>query len=237
MTKKRMMLVYLAAFVLALPITFPAALIERFVALPPTISHAPVQGSLLGVSVDWLQVGGVRLAEVEAEPVLMGLFSDTPLAVAVGKPLPLKARVGGGGERLVITDVATSVQFDTLRELLKLPGIGIDARISVDVVRAELVGERCESLSGEVVLSEFEGQDFAGVGEISAALTCTNGNLIVTLSPDNSLRLAGSATITPQGRYQVNMTAEPPQGPLFDLFLDFLGQPRDGRRFQINLRS
>ena len=237
MTLKRMLLIYLVAFVVALPLTFPAALLARFIELPPAISHAPIKGSLLGVSLDWLQLGDLRLAEVEARPVLTGLFSGTPLAVAIGKPLPLSARVGGGGERLVVADIESTVQFDTLRQLLNLPGMGVDAKIVADISQAELVGERCEALAGEVKLSDFEGQDFAGMGEISAALTCANGNLVVTVSPDNRLRLSGSATVTPQGRYQVNMTAEPPQGPLFDLFTDFLGQPRDGRRFQINFRS
>ncbi len=237
MSIKRAILFFLAAFLIALPLTFPASLVTRFVALPETVSHGRLSGGLLGVKFDWVQVGSLRLAEVSVRPSLTGLFSGVPLVVSVGKPIPLTAGLGGSGQSMTVAKATSATRVDTLRELLNLPGVGVDAKVDLVIAAATLVGDRCENLDGSVTLSDFSGEDFAQLDSVAASLSCANGNLVVTFSPDNALRLNGSATITPQGRYQVDMTAEPPAGPLFELFVDFLGQPRDGRRFQIRFRS
>lgn len=237
MTIKRAILIYVVALLVTLPVTFPAALLERFVTLPPNISHSPLSGSVLGVKLDWLQIGPLRLADLEARPALAGLLSGTPLSIVIGKPLPLKAKVGGGGDTLVLAEGHSTTRLETLLQILGLPGVGVDALVDVVVHQAKLVRERCEELDGTLTLSDFNGEDFAQLSEVAATLSCANGNLVVTVLPENTLRLSGSATITPNGRYQVDMTAQPPQGPLFDLFTDFLGQPRDGRSFQIRFRS
>jgi len=236
-TVKRALLAFGLAFLIALPLTFPASLISRLVSLPEGIAHAPLSGSLFKVHTDWVQVSGIRLKGVSASPSLAGLFAGTPLALQVSAPVAAEGRLGGSGIGLKLSAVDARSQFESLRPLLGLPGLGIDASIAVDIDTAKLLDGRCAELAGELILSALEGQGLPELSDIRGTLSCDKGNLLISVAPDNTLRLSGTATLTPQGRADVDMTAEPPPGPLFELFVDFLGPPRDGKRFQIRFRS
>jgi len=236
-TVKRALLAFGLAFLIALPLTFPASLISRLVSLPEGIAHAPLSGSLFNVHTDWVQVSGIRLKGVSASPSLAGLFAATPLALQVAAPVAVEGRLGGSSSGLKLSAVEARSQFESLRPLLGLPGLGIDAAIAVDIEKAELLNGSCTELDGELTLSELEGQDLPELSDIRGTLSCDQGSVLISVAPDNTLRLSGTARVTAQGRTVVDMTAEPPPGPLFELFVDFLGQPRDGKRFQIRFRS
>lgn len=237
MTVKRALLAFGLAFLIALPLTFPASLISRLVTLPEGIAHAPLSGSLFKLRTDWVKVNGIRLQGVSARPSLGGLFAGTPLALKVAAPVAAEGRIGGSGGALTVSSVEASSQFESLRQLLGLPGLGIDADIGLDIDQASFLDGRCTELDGELILSALEGQSLPALSDIRGSLSCDKGKVLVSVTPDNTLRLSGTATLTLQGRADVDMTAEPPPGPLFELFVDFLGQPRDGKRFQIRFRS
>nr|WP_246386862.1 type II secretion system protein N [Litorivivens lipolytica] len=217
--------------------TFPAQLITRLVPLPAGVSHAPLSGSLLSVQSDWLQINGVRVSEVSASPSLLGLFQGTPLAVAVKAPVAASAHVGGNDTRLQLSALEAQSRFEKLRPLTGLPGLGIDAALALSLEQGVIENGRCAELDGALTLSDFQGAELPAMSDITGRLSCDKGSVLISIEPDNSLRLNGTVRLTLQGRAVVDLSAEPPPGPLFELFVDFLGQPRDGKRFQIRFRS
>lgn len=237
MSVKRALLIYLVVFVVALPLTFPAELAGRFITLPPEVQHSALKGSLMNIHIDWLQVGDYRVGDVQISPSLSGWFSGVPLKLKIEEPLTATAKAGGNAQSLQLQSVEAQASLAQVRQWLSLPGVGVDATVNLHIDEALMRSERCESLSGEITLNEFIGEGFTQLGELSGVLACENGSLVVTIEPDNALRLTGTATVTPQGRFLIDMTAEPPPGPLFELFTDFLGTPSNGRRFQIRFNS
>lgn len=239
MTVKRALIIYGVIFLLALPLTFPVRLLAGLITLPEGVASAPLKGSLWSVQIDWVQVGSQRARNLTARPSLVGLFGGAPLKLSMTDPLDLTVKVGSSEGGAIVRGLDASTRLDAVRELLKIPPLGFDAAIALTVDEAVIAGENCESLSGELKLSDFEGniEGLSQLKAISATLSCEAGRIMLTLSPDNNLRLSGSAVFSASGQYQVNMQAEPPPGPLFETFVDLLGQPRDGKRFQLNFRS
>ncbi len=239
MTIKRALLIYGVVFLLALPLTFPVRLMGGFIPLPEGVSRSALSGSLWAVRLDWVQLGALRLGDVKVSPSLTGLFGGTPLAISLLEPAALSARVGLSEDGAVLRNLKAGVEFDALRELLDIPPLGVNTVIALSVEEAIVQDNTCASAQGTVLLDQFEGniEGLSQLREISGSLSCEGGRFVLQVNPDNALRLSGKVVFTANGHYQGNLQAEPPPGPLFETFVDFLGQPRNGRRFQINFRS
>lgn len=239
MTIRRALLIYGVVFLLALPLTFPVKLLAGFITLPDGIASAPIRGSLWALHLDWVQAGSLRLHNISARPSLLGFFSGTPLKLSVSEPLAVSAKVGSSDDGARVRQLSADTRFEALRELIAIPPLGFDAAITVLVDEAIVQDGQCQTLVGRLALAEFEGNiaGLAQLGELTADLSCKAGRLVLTVDPDNALRLTGSASFSSDGRYLVNMLAEPPPGPIFETFVDLLGPPRDGKRFQLNFRS
>lgn len=233
------MLIYGVVFLLALPLTFPVKLLAGLLTLPDGVASSPLKGSLWSVRLDWLRLGSLRLNELSARPSLMGLFSGVPIQLYVASPLVVTVKVGSNQGGATIRDLKASVRLDQVRELLNIPPLGFDSVITLTLEEALIRGESCQTLDGELRLSGFKGniEGLSQLKEITGLLTCETGRVVLNVNPDNALRLSGKAIFFANGHYQVTMLAEPPPGPLFETFVDLLGQPRDGRRFQLNFRS
>lgn len=239
MNLKKAMLIYGVVFLLALPLTFPVKLLAGLVTLPEGVAISPLKGSLWSARLDWLRLGPLRLNELSARPSLTGLFAGVPIKLSVASPLAVTAKVGSHQDGATIRDLKASVRLERVRELLNIPPLGFDSAIALVVEETVIQGEACQTLDGELRLSDFEGniEGLSQLKEITGSLTCETGRVVLNVNPDNALRLSGKAIFFANGHYQVTMLAEPPPGPLFETFVDLLGQPRDGRRFQLNFRS
>ena len=239
MTVKRALLVYGVVFLLALPLTFPVRLLAGLVTLPSGVASAPVKGSLWSVRLDWVRVGAIQVRDLRVRPSIFGWFHGAPLKLSLSEPFAVEANVGSREDGATLRELLASTRLEVLRDLLKIPPLGFDALITLTVDEAAIAGDNCQQLAGELVLSAFEG-NIDGVSQLSPItgnLSCEGGRIILSVNPDNSLRLSGNAVFSATGHYQLNMTAEPPPGPVFETFVDLLGQPRDGKRFQLNFRS
>lgn len=239
MTLKRALIVYVSVLLLSLPLTFPARLLNSFFEYPAGVSAPAFSGSLFSARLDWLQIGALRLQDVRVRPSLTGLFSGAPLAVSVAQPVKGSARIGFSETGYAVNKLSAGVRFERLRELLAIPPLGLDAAISLRVAEAELQADHCQQVQGQLRISDFVGEmeGLSELGELTAQLSCEGARYVLTVDPDNRLRLTGKVVFAATGAYQLTMTAEPPPGPLFETFVDFLGKPRDGRRFQLRFRG
>lgn len=240
MTLQRALLIYGVVFLLALPLTFPVSLIAGFITLPSGVASSPLEGSLWSLRLDWIQFGSQRVRNISVRPSLAGLFTGVPLKLSLTDPVAVSMKVGSRDGGAVVRKLKANTQLDVLRELLAIPPLGFDAAITLLVDEAIVQGGgQCQTLSGSMTLAGFEGniEGLSQLKELTADLSCEAGRVVLKVNPDNSLRLSGSASFSSDGHYLVNMLAEPPPGPIFETFVDLFGQPRDGRRFQLNFRS
>ncbi len=239
MTVKRALILYCVVFVLALPLTFPVHLIAGFISLPEGVASAAPKGSLWSVHLDWVQAGSLRVNNLRARPSIVGLFQGAPLKLSIAEPVALAAKVGDAEGGAIVRDLEAVTRLDAVRDMLNIPLLGVDASIILTIEEGRVAGSNCQALAGQLELSDFAGniEGLPQLKAITGTLSCEAGRVVLTVNPDNSLRLSGTAVFSANGHYQVNMVAEPPSGPLFETFMDLLGQPRDGKRFQLNFRS
>jgi hypothetical protein len=238
-TLKRGLILYGAVFLFAIPLSFPVRLLAGLITLPDGVVTAELKGSLWSVHLDWVQVGSLRVNDLIVRPSIVGLFSGAPLKLSLTDPLEVSAKVGSTSEGAIVRGLTARTRLDAVRDLLKIPPLGLDASIALAIDEAVIAGDHCQALTGELKLTDFEGniEGLPQLKAITGELSCDTGRVILTVNPDNALRLSGTAVFSANGHYQVTMQAEPPLGPLFETFVDLLGQPRDGKRFQLNFRS
>lgn len=238
MSIPRFLMVFIPAFLIALIFTAPARLITPL--LPPSsaqLSWAEPEGRLVSGMVPWLQWQEQRIGPVKWQLAPIQAISGTPLALQLEQPAAMSMNLGGSQEQLRARNGEIEARLSTL--LLQMMGnsMGLDANIHISQIESLWTQGQCESLTGQARIDGWRGMDgFENIGEITAELACAPNRVWLDVNPDNNIKLRGRIGIDTQGRYRIDLRANPPAGPLRQNFEALLGKPR-GNEFIIQQRG
>lgn len=232
------LLLFCSAFLLFLLASAPASLLRQIAPLPDGVSVGNLDGTL------WRGTTELRYQEISLRGLQWslrpwGLFTGTPLKLSLEQPVSGSTVLGVSGESLLLQNAGFSSSLVTLLDELGYPQLGLDADIAVAIDEADITGGRCAAMSGQVSANNWHGdlEGLAGIGEIQGRLSCDAGRIELKVNPDNGIALSGSVVVFSNGRYTADLKAAPAPGPLFDLFAQLFGRPRDGRQFVLRARS
>lgn len=152
---------------------------------------------------------------------------------------PAKARiaVGGNEQKIRLRNGQIEAQLSALLTQLMGNHMGLDANIRIENIESLWTAGQCESLNGQAIVDQWRGMDgFETIGEVTAELACAPNRIWLDIEGENNIKLRGRIGVDIQGRYRIDLRANPPAGPLRQNFEALLGKPR-GNEFIIQQRG
>ncbi len=238
MSKTRFLLLFIPAFLIALIFTAPARLVLPL--LPPAsqeLSWAEPQGRIISGELPWLQWQEQRIGPLQWRLAPIPAISGTPLSLSLEQPAAIQLNVGGDQQQLKISNGELKAELATVLQQMLGNSMGLDANIRIDNIESVWTQGKCESLSGQAAIDQWRGMDgFETIGEITAELACAPNRIWLDVNADNNIKLRGRIGVDIQGRYRIDLRANPPAGPLRQNLEALLGKPR-GSEFIIQQRG
>lgn len=202
-----------------------------------------VQGGAPSIDIEALRW---RLAPIAA-------FVGTPIKISLDKPIALSAYAGIGGEGVLhLRSLAANAQLEGLLLQFAGMGLGLDAKISIEIEQLALAQNgSCSSAEGQLRVSHVTGAALSGsVFEprdgSTAYISCERGDWLLSfdgkreergvrengeaeaLVAKDLLGASGELRISANGNYRVNMQLKPSDPAIRDLLSSVLGSPRAG---------
>ena len=198
-------------FIVFLLAKLPAAQVIPRLPLPDNLSISQVSGTLWNGHANQVIYNGLQVLDVDWElgvlPLLLGKASLNIDAGSMrdAEQIAIKGNITISARGISSPGTKVYAPTPLLLAQLQLPlPVYASGRIMVDINELEHPKEGCKTLSGKgrwingaVIGPEQE----ISLGSFEADLKCDNGPIQLTLAPDNTLSLSGTATIDHKGQF------------------------------------
>ncbi|WP_371187746.1 type II secretion system protein N [Thalassotalea maritima] len=236
---------FLVLYLLFLLLLAPADKLVGQLALPNHIKLGKVSGSLFSGDVDTIYMGSQQLEQVSWSVNVLSLLSFNP-SVNVTFGSTALGYQGQFRAEDITADVPTikalnaQIDADYMAEQLPLmmtvKAAG-QVRVNIEVYRPGKAV--CSAAKGKVnwLAAQLDATgEYVPLGDLAADLSCTNGNLTVSVSPENNLGLELDAVFNGK-RFNANGYVTP--GAEFpeqlQSFVGFLGRKDNQGRYRIRI--
>lgn len=237
--------VFIVLYLVFIMAKLPASFVINQVALPHNIQLSNVEGSIWHSQIAQVQVADVMLEDVDIKVSLLSLLMFNPsLDIEFGKPL-VNAPSGQltalnlFGD-LAIHDADVTIPANLLSQYIQAPvPISASNAIALSIPEFEMGQPVCQILSGQVdwkKASVTALEQSVQLGDLQATLGCVQGNIALTINPDNNLGLEFETTIAQGFAISGNGTIKPNAKSPKELqqVLPFLGRPDNQGRYQLS---
>jgi general secretion pathway protein N len=200
-------------FIIFLLAKLPATQVIPRLPLPDKLSISQVSGTIWSGHADQVIYNGLQVLDVDWElgvlPLLLGkasLYIDAG-SIRDTDQIAIKGNISIGSKGLSSTDTQVYAPTPLLLAQLQLP-LPVDAsgRVLVEIDELDHPREGCKTLSGKgqwingaVTVVGFDQE--LSLGSYAADLKCDNGPIQLTVAPDNTLSLSGTAAIDNTGQF------------------------------------
>jgi len=200
--RKTLLIFVLFTLVFAIAKT-PAALVVNLLPLPKGLAYEGIEGTLWQGSISQGQFNKQFVSDVKWQFQPSKLFTGSlAYQVSFGKARESQVISGKGLVSVGITgkkveDAIVRVPAAQVKPLLPIPMGAIAGRVIANVDEYKLGQPVCELVEGDITWNKA-GIDIGGnieFGSIDANLSCEQGKLLADFDGNNSLGLAGQATI------------------------------------------
>ena len=225
-------------FLLAL---MPASFVLQWVTLPSQLQLSSVDGTIWHSKIKTANYDNFLVNNIEIELSPLSLLSlDPNIELSFGGALVAGpegvAKINGIFSALRITDANLSLRADNISSHLNLP-LPVKAHDFVDINVSEFVAGKaiCQSLSGNIAWNKAAVtvlDQKVALGKLSTALSCQQGDVVITLDEKNDLGLSLSASVGKGFAVSGSgfLTPNSTMPKAFEQVLPFLGKPdRQGR--------
>lgn len=246
MKKSLVITVFVSAYLLFLLATIPASIIVSNVKLPNNILLGEVTGTVWMSEISAVQVDDVIIENVAANLSFLSLLLLNPsVELTFGDALVAgpegKAKVSGLLSDLQIAETQINVQANEIAKKLTFP-VDVTAHSFLDITINEFIAGKplCSQLAGKLTWADAAITTFDNkvtLGDLSADLTCQQGEVMLTVVENNNLGLAFSAVFgqggAMSGEGHLTPTEQLPEA--IKQVLPFLGSPDQQGRYRIKL--
>lgn len=237
--------VFIVLYLVFIITKLPASFVINQIALPQNIQLGNAEGSIWHSQIAQVQVAEVILEDVDINVSFLSLLMFNPsLDVQFGKPL-VNAPSGQLTVSNLLGDIAiheadVTVPANLLSQYIPAPvPISASNAIKLSIPEFEMGQPVCQILSGQVdwksaSVTAFE--QSVQLGDLQATLGCVQGNIALTVNPDNNLGLEFEAIIAQGFAISGNGTIKPNAKSPKELqqVLPFLGRPDNQGRYRLN---
>lgn len=187
----------------------PAAVVLKLFPLPAGLAYQDMRGSLWQGSVSQAQYQGQRLTDIKWQLQFSKLFTGAiAYQISFGQPraseqLSGHALVSLGLMGKKVENAVFRMPAQQVKPFLPIPMGDIAGRVIANIKHYHLGQPLCQAVEGELNWNKA-GVDLGGkveFGSIEAELGCEQGKLLAVFDGDNTLGLAGQATISAPNKF------------------------------------
>ena len=180
-------------------------------------------------------VQGLQLDDINWRVQPSGLWNQRLLEVTTAAPVEVSAELGLlDEETLTASDVQARGQIAPLLDAADVPSMGFDGQFIARLEQAQLTAKGCSELQGKVSIDQLSGDvdGLDALGSIQSTLSCSGGQVVVNIDPNNPMKVRGNLRIAMNGMPRGQIQLSPPEGSaLYNSLSQFFGKPRNGRDF------
>ena len=229
-------------FVIAM---MPASIVTNNITLPKNVQLSRITGTVWQSHLDAIKIDDVVITNIDSSLsfsslLLLNPSIDLTFGNAISEGPEGYATVSNFSSIPQLGNAKVTVKANTIAEQLTLP-IAIAAHSFIDITIDQFIAGKaiCQQLKGQINWSEAAITTFdekVKLGKLSAELSCSDGNAIVTMNENNDLGLSFSATIgqnfTTSGSGYLTPSNKTPEA--IKQVLPFLGNPDNKGRYRLN---
>lgn len=229
MTRSRLIILFVAAFLLALPVFAPLSMVMQMAAPSGALSAKSVTGSVWRGRISGAVVGGLTLGDIKTRLQVLPLLTG-------GLKLETTARGGAfagtavlvrSGRTQGVEDVAGMVSLDQV-------GLGVLAQggLKLQGVTALFDRDRCAKAGGKATTQVGGSGLIPQPVDLSGQAVCQDGQWFLPLSGDaQGLRIEANITVAANGGWRTELILIPTD-PALAQGLAESGFTQDGERWR-----